>query len=437
MNYFRPLLILKFKVCIFILFNLICTSFSHAQYAPEAFVTKWQVPTPAAVNTAPKIFLNTEGAYYYKLYQVIGASQNLIEDMSAENSIILSLPDTGVYIVEIIPDINHLTPFHRFFMSDSSQQTNFLNLVELIQWGSAEWSSFKDMFYFTLNLNITAIDIPILDNVLDMSQAFFMSGITYIPNINGWNVSNVQNMEKLFYYAENFNEEIDLWEVSNVINMYNMFGGAKSFNRNINIWDVSNVQNMSHMFSSALVFNQDLSEWNTSNVNNMSRMFAHTQAFNQDIGKWNTSNVTDIQYMFANAQAFNQDISEWNTSNVLNMTATFKEAKMFNKDISSWSVSNVQSTHQMFQQAEAFSQNLGAWTLDNLELAGYMFNNSGMNCENYSLTLKGWSENTNTASNIELGAVNMKYSPEIEQERNHFINSLNWNIVGDAFKSIS
>src|SRR5690554_224816 len=45
---------------------------------------------------------------------------------------------------------------------------------------------------------------------------------------------------------------------------------------------------------------------------------------------------------------------------------------------------------------------------------------------------KKYSEDYNTASNIELGAVNMKYSPEIEQERNHLINSLNWNIVGDA-----
>src|SRR5690606_26557502 len=175
----------------------------------------------------------------------------------------------------------------------------------------------------------------------------------------------------------------------------------------ISNWDVSNVENMSHMFGRTEAFNQDIGNWDVTNVKNMENMFDRALAFNQDIGNWNTSNVLNMSWMFSGTEAFNQDISHWNTTNVINMS-------------------------RMFYQAEAFDQNLGAWSLDNLETASYMFDNSNMSCENYSLTLKGWSVNAKTIHDVELGAASMKYSPEIEQERNHLINSLGWDIVGDA-----
>ena len=57
--------------------------------------------------------------------------------------------------------------------------------------------------------------------------------------------------------------------------MYKMFYDA-DFNGNISEWDVSNVTNMEEMFYLAESFNQDISDWDVSNVTDMHYMFAHT-----------------------------------------------------------------------------------------------------------------------------------------------------------------
>ena len=46
--------------------------------------------------------------------------------------------------------------------------------------------------------------------------------------------------------------------------MQRMFFGAKEFNQDISNWDVSNVTNMSFMFADAISFNQDIGNWDVS-----------------------------------------------------------------------------------------------------------------------------------------------------------------------------
>ena len=48
-------------------------------------------------------------------------------------------------------------------------------------------------------------------------------------------------------------------------------------------WDVSNVTDMDHMFWDAHSFNQPLNNWNVSNVNNMGFMFGCAESFNQPL----------------------------------------------------------------------------------------------------------------------------------------------------------
>ena len=69
-------------------------------------------------------------------------------------------------------------------------------------------------------------------------------------NISDWDVSNVNNMQGLFY-SQSFNQDIGNWDVSNVINMQGMFSYAQSFNQDIGNWDVSNVTNIEGMFYQA------------------------------------------------------------------------------------------------------------------------------------------------------------------------------------------
>ena len=124
-----------------------------------------------------------------------------------------------------------------------------------------------------------------------------------------------------------------------VTDMSRMFFYTNEFNQDIGGWDTSNVTNMAEIFRES-VFNRDIGGWNTSNVTNMRFMFAGTSAFNRDIGAWDTSNVTTMQLMFEWASAFNQDIGRWNTSNVTNMGDMFNSASAFNQDLSGWCVIN-------------------------------------------------------------------------------------------------
>ncbi|MGC6422278.1 MAG: BspA family leucine-rich repeat surface protein [Flavobacteriaceae bacterium] len=121
------------------------------------------------------------------------------------------------------------------------------------------------------------------------------------------------------------------------------FFNNTSFNAPIGFWDVSNVTNMDGMFFGAEVFNQDLSKWDVSKVTNMGSLFKNASRFNQNISGWNTSNVTKMLDAFRSAKVFNQDISPWNTQNVTTMDAMFQDASAFNQNLSNWCVTNIES----------------------------------------------------------------------------------------------
>jgi surface protein len=231
-------------------------------------------------------------------------------------------------------------------------------------------------------------------------------------SLASWDVSNVTNMNTMFYQAINFNKNISSWNTRKVTDFSNMFYGATSFNNGgvPLTWSLSDVSaiNMSNMFQSASSFNQDLS-WNTINVTNMGAMFYDARAFNGNISNWNTSKVTDMtnmfftdlsfnsggaagvsgsfnwdvsqvtgmQNMFYNCQSFNRNISTWQTSKVTHMGAMFYNAKVFNQDISGWDVSNVRNMNSMFAgdvtTFPVFNQNIGRWVTTNVTDMTSMF----------------------------------------------------------------
>ena len=83
-------------------------------------------------------------------------------------------------------------------------------------------------------------------------------------------------------------------------------------------WDVSEVTDMNNLFFNALAFNGDLSRWDVGKVADMTDMFAHAMAFNGDLSRWDVSKVTNMKHMFFGATAFNGDLSRWDVSKVTN-----------------------------------------------------------------------------------------------------------------------
>src|SRR5690606_24966935 len=78
-------------------------------------------------------------------------------------------------------------------------------------------------------------------------------------------------------------------------------------------------------------------------------------------------------------------------------------------------------------------QNLAQWDLNRVREMNNMFYNSFMSCENYSLTLQGWADNPNTASNVNFSnQIGRSFSPEVITARNYLMNTKGWAISGDT-----
>lgn len=453
-------LLLKKQRLFSLLLALFCPLFLLAQ---QPFVTIWNTENPGE-TADDQIYFTGYGTYDYYWENFYDASIN--GSGSAENSKIFTFPEPGVYRLEITP--SGANPFHRIRFDDLETyeyNPDHIKIVGLVQWGDVVWSTMKYAFSETSNLEIIATDIPNLSNVTSMKGIFFNSWVGSIPNLNNWDVSKVTDMSEMFFFNIFFNEYINDWDVSTVEDMSNMFTGAYTFNQPIGNWDTGQVTNMNGMFSEAKNFNQPIGNWNVSSVTNMNNMFAWASNFNQPIGDWDVSNVTTMGAMFARAYKFNQPIGDWDVSKVKSMYRMFSEAwdfnqqleswevnqvesmgemfyfaKEFNQELSNWNVSNVENMGSMFEKASAFDQDLGNWKLNNIihntnnEITGLvsMFDLSGMSCDNYSLTLKGWVSNEDLSENIILGAEDIGYSPDANQYRNYLINNLGWEIQGDV-----
>ena len=109
----------------------------------------------------------------------------------------------------------------------------------------------KEALILLVNNNRVKLGNIDTSKITDMSALFMESKRSDFSGIESWDVSNVKNMEKMFYGAKEFNQDISSWDVSNVENMRSMFSEAEKFNQNIGSWDVSNVKSMRGMFASA------------------------------------------------------------------------------------------------------------------------------------------------------------------------------------------
>ena len=262
--------------------------------------------------------------------------------------------------------------FPHIYFGKSHVSTDHNKIISIDQWGDIAWASMQGAFSRAEYLTYSAVDVPDLSGVTDLSSMFSVA-CSFNSAIDNWDVSNVTDMSRMFFGANAFNHDIGSWDVSNVTNMTSMFNNAGTFNQDLSSWDVSSVTVMRSMFSHASSFNQNISSWDVSNVTDMSSMFFRASAFNHDIGSWDVSNVTNMSSMFQDASSFNQNISSWDVSNVTDMSRMFFGASAFNHDIGSWDVSSVTVMRAMFSHASSFNQNISSWDVSNVTDMSSMF----------------------------------------------------------------
>ena len=167
----------------------------------------------------------------------------------------------------------------------------------------------------------------------------------YDVDLNDIDVSKIKNMKRLFciyddYRFIKFCGKMSRWDVSNVVNMDQMFYGCHEFNDDLSGWNVSSVTTMSGMFYDCYKFNRNLNDWDVSHVVDFSSMFSGCHIFNSPLDKWNIKSAKTIDHMFEVCEEFNQNISDWDISNVDDLCGTFYNAKNFYCDLSGWDLEN-------------------------------------------------------------------------------------------------
>ncbi|HRN45075.1 MAG TPA: BspA family leucine-rich repeat surface protein, partial [Flavobacterium sp.] len=296
-------------------------------------------------------------------------------------------------------------------------------------WNVSEVTDMNFMFFRASNFNQNLNNWQV-GKVTSMRSMFHESAISY--PMNDWDVSKVTNMRQMFADTRNFNQPINSWDVSNVTNMSQMFERTRVFNQLLADWDVSGVEDMSGMFKGEdldMIYNQPLGAWDVSKVTNMSEMFQRCIAFNQPLNSWNVSKVLNMSKMFAETTVFNQPLDSWNVAKVTNLSGMFQKAEQFNQPINSWNTTLVTNMSGLFQNATSFNQNLASWSVIGATNMSNMLSNSGLSQANYDNTLIGWASQ-NVKSNVSLGALNLNYCDGLTA-RQALITSKNWNITGD------
>ena len=418
---------------IFISFGLLALFFInnfsrpvHA-YDPQDFVTRWKTDVTGATEPT-KITLNFQKVNGTAYYQVSWKCDNNYETIF-DAKYTYDYGIAGTYDICIKSPLTPLAFYAPGLASDEKTK-----LLEIKQWGNIKWSSFNTAFASMTNMKLTATDIPDLSAVTDMSSAFENTNFTGNESMNGWNTSNVVNMNRLFRNSTKFNSPIGNWNTSNVTNMAEMFYLASTFNQDITNWNLENVTTTSNMFYRALKFNNGAAAgtsnrpltWKTGNVKNLSGMFRAAVSFNQPIGSWNTINVTNMERVFDGASVFNQALSNWNTSQVTTMLAMFQNAYVFNQNLNHFNTANVKDMNSMFWSATKFNQDISSWNIGNVKTFRNLLENTSFTMENYEKLLNKWSLQT-VQSNVLLGAQGLHYCTA-KDARDALTNNSGWKI---------
>ncbi len=382
------------------------------------FITKWnckkgkEVPIPI-IGTYKMLITDASGQE--KVNETVTVADAL-------NPYIFKPTEDGIYTVTAGPEgVERI----------QTENRNYLELIEVVQFGTVEWTSMKNAFQRCLNMTFAAdIDIPNLSKVTNMSNMFFECK-AFNSSLKGWDVSHVTNMWGMFYNCTSFNQSLTGWDVSHVTNMSNMFSDCTSFNQSLEGWDVSHVTNMWGMFYNCTSFNQSLTGWDVSHVTNMSNMFSDCTSFNQSLEGWDVSNVTDMSYMFSDCTSFNQSLTDWDVSKVTNMLGMFSDCTSFNQSLEGWDVSNVTDMRYMFSDCTSFNQSLGAWKIKTV-VGG--LGTTAMNIENYSKTLVGWAEWAKEANIRDLNFNKVQgrvFNAKGKEARQKLIDAYGWKFEGD------
>ena len=322
--------------------------------SPDSFVTVWQ--TWNIWGVANRVLINLRPGSVNNFTVDWGDGTSDLITSFAQPERIHTYENSWIYTVIIDWTVTNFRPW-------GSPSAPYL--LDIQQWWNVVLDNNGGQFEGVSNMIVSATDNLDISNITTMQRMFYWAS-SFNQDIWDWDTSNVENMLGMFSYATSFNQDIWDWNTSNVKDMAAMFAQDNSFNQDIWDWDTSNVENMWWMFQNNTTFNQDIWDWDTSKVQFMANMFSWTTWFDQDIWDWETGEVTNMRGMFIRASSFNQDIWDWDTSKVEEMRNMFYDTSSFNQDIWDWETGLVGDMRNMFRGASSFDQNISGWDVSSV-----------------------------------------------------------------------
>lgn len=153
------------------------------------------------------------------------------------------------------------------------------------------------------------------------------------------------------YDGTDLDYELENVDTSNITSMRGMFERTTGITTvNLNHFNLSQITQMNELFYYSKIKSLDLSNANTSKVTTINGMFYGSSIESLNVQGWNISNVTDMAHMFNYAQnAIELDLSGLNTSKVTTLENTFSNmTKLTKLNLSGWNTSSIKATLNMF-----------------------------------------------------------------------------------------
>jgi surface protein len=330
--------------------------------APKRFQSKWDTTQegiispddpPGSPNDTVVLPLQSAGSYNF--YIDWGDGKENRDNITVYNQaeVTHQYDTTGIYTIKVVGGITG------WYFNNAGDDHK---IIEISKWGPLRFvSNDTSLFYGCSNLELTATDSLTLDAFNGVYMFLNCPNIGSEGDMNSWDTSSVTNMEGMFFYATDFNQDIGSWDTSSVTNMAYMFNSATGFNNG---------------------GSDSISGWDTSSCTSMRSMFVDCHSFNQPIGNWDTSSLTNINSALYGTAVFDQDLSNWVVTGITNAIGFMQGANglsttNYDRTLSGWSSQAVQSGVNIHFGNSQYSTATGLAYRNALVSAGWTITDGG------------------------------------------------------------